>query len=512
MRINRKRSPEPEGKPQQAKPQQAQRGDGGGKQPPALEQRLQKLVELERGTRELLEQREAGRLAAEKAESEQRLAAAEAALADARARKEQQREAKRRLVGMEEALAKGRSEVERLKGELAAARRKTEEARNEIKPKSERRVAEAEQALAEAREETEKERGWRVELEKRLEAVEQSEREARDTLEQELTAAEAQAAAAAEQRIAELEKMLAETRAEAEREREQRVEVEQRLEILAERDVDTRRTRERQLAEFELKRAEAERTAAEAREALVRERAERNSERKRILAIEQQLQALVTTGSARPTPEGGQEELEGPTAEPPPAQQEPAAVDVGNQVEESAPDADREPVPPLLEALGPVQSGSEEETTEPEPAPSTEEESETEEELSEAEEELSEAEEELSEAEEELSDTEEDELSEAEEEGELSEAEEKPSKTPLQRMGVPRGRRRRRDRRLRNQMSVCVVCTRTLEGVNPKQLTASGWIVKGDVSICPECQGFGWQLPEGGGLPFRRSSAKQPSS
>ena len=208
MRLNPRQRPV-----EQAKPEQAERGDAGGKKPPALEQRLQTLVQLERGA------------------AERRLAEVEAALAEAQVRKHEQAEAQRKLARLEEALAEAWSEVKRMTGAIAEANRQAEEARNEIKPRSERRVAEAERAQAEALAKAEQERGLRAEIERRLETVEQSGREARAALEQELTAAQAKDAAEAELRIAELEEMLAQADAEAKWQSGQRTEIEQRLEM-----------------------------------------------------------------------------------------------------------------------------------------------------------------------------------------------------------------------------------------------------------------------------------------
>lgn len=431
---------------------------------PAVEQRLQELVELERATRDLFEQREAQQLEAWRAEADQRLGAAEALLAEAQTLEHQRHEAERSLIEMEKNLVDAWSEVARLRDELAEANRQADEARKEIKPRSERKIAEAESALAEVRAEVELERELRAELEERLETLEQSERQARETLEQQ--AVPAAKLEEAEQRVAELEEVLTGARDEAEREREQRGEMERRLEALVATEADADRSRQRQVSEAELKRVEAERAEREAQEALARVRAERDDEHKRLLAIDEELQALVTAPeSARPALEDGPGP-EGPPAEPPaPHQKEekPLGEHEGSEAEEQEPERISEPVPPLLEALG---SGQPRQATEPEPA------------------------EVVAEGEDEAPDP--------------SEAEEGSS--------IGRGRRLGRGRRPQNRSITCAVCNRAVQGQSPKQLTAAGWIFAGEAALCPDCQRFGWQLPQEGGLPFRRSSAGQPSS
>jgi hypothetical protein len=455
--FNRKPSPASNGKANQTDP-----GDVGGKEPSALEL-LQTLVELERESRDLLERREAERLATETAEAERRLVAAEAALLEGRVRNDQQREAQGRLAEQEQALAEARSEVERMADEIGKARREAEEARKEIKPRAERRIAEVQQTLAEARAETDQERERREELEARLEEVEQSARGALETFERELLASEAKKSAEAERRIAELEETLDEVQAEAESERVQRAEIEQRLEALAALEADARQTREQQLAELERRRADAERAAAEAREAMRRERAERNTERERILAIERQLQALVAPkGPAPQVPGQGQEDPESLTAEPfAPPREDPVDVEGDWEVEEPAPEVIRDSGP-ALDTLQADQPETEQEASMPEAEELTAE--------------------------------------------ELSEI-------PPDREGIPPPRRRRIGKRqFRKQAVVCAVCKSTLEGESPNQLKALGWTVLGGDALCPDCTLVGWQLPEGEGLPFRRSTEKQRSS
>ena len=67
-------------------------------------------------------------------------------------------------------------------------------------------------------------------------------------------------------------------------------------------------------------------------------------------------------------------------------------------------------------------------------------------------------------------------------------------------------------RRSQSRSYACAVCKRLPLGQRPKQLTAAGWAIAGEAALCPDCKDLGWQLPENGGLPFRPSSARQPSS
>jgi hypothetical protein len=53
----------------------------------------------------------------------------------------------------------------------------------------------------------------------------------------------------------------------------------------------------------------------------------------------------------------------------------------------------------------------------------------------------------------------------------------------------------------------CVVCHRAFMAGSEESLALSGWSVTGDVGLCPDCQAEGWQLPEGGHLPFRRGGS-----
>ena len=60
-------------------------------------------------------------------------------------------------------------------------------------------------------------------------------------------------------------------------------------------------------------------------------------------------------------------------------------------------------------------------------------------------------------------------------------------------------------------MITCAVCKRTEANQSPEEAEADGWILRSDLSLCPQCKSKGWQLPEAGGLPFRRPSARQTS-
>ena len=51
----------------------------------------------------------------------------------------------------------------------------------------------------------------------------------------------------------------------------------------------------------------------------------------------------------------------------------------------------------------------------------------------------------------------------------------------------------------------CAVCHRSIAAGSQQALEASGWVVRGDLGICPQCRSDGWQLPEGARLPHRRA-------
>ena len=49
----------------------------------------------------------------------------------------------------------------------------------------------------------------------------------------------------------------------------------------------------------------------------------------------------------------------------------------------------------------------------------------------------------------------------------------------------------------------CAVCDRSFVAGSADSLALSLWKVNGDVGLCPDCQGEGWQLPRGASVPFR---------
>jgi hypothetical protein len=68
--------------------------------------------------------------------------------------------------------------------------------------------------------------------------------------------------------------------------------------------------------------------------------------------------------------------------------------------------------------------------------------------------------------------------------------------------GTPSRASRRRRRRRSRQLGGCAVCGKPpAEGTDPEG--DGGWMVVGKTGLCPDCQGEGWQLPAGGGLPHR---------
>jgi hypothetical protein len=434
-------------------------GDDGA----AHEQRLQTLIQLEREARDLFERREAEQAAGWRAGAEARLAAAEAALEDLRSSERRRQESERALLDMEQNLVEAWQQVALVREELADAKREADQARKEIKPRSARQVEEARTELGEARAKSEDERRVREELEGRLEAAEQSEREAREMLGRGMSPSEAEAA---ERRIAELEETLAGVQDEIERERQQRIEMERRLEALVQQEVQADRTRDILLEESETKRLEAERAAEEGRQALARERELRELERKRISAIDEELRALVARDqSARPSLEEV-ESSEGPTAEPgtPSQKKNPVQGESGGEGEGHEHEQFTQSAPSLLEALAPGQSRD---AQKPEPAPQT---------------------------------------------PEGPDEAPEPGETMQDPSPAGRGRLLGRGRRRQNQSKTCSVCQRTQKERSAKQLTAAGWAIVGERALCSDCRHFGWQLPDDGGLPFRRSSAGQTSS
>ena len=83
-------------------------------------------------------------------------------------------------------------------------------------------------------------------------------------------------------------------------------------------------------------------------------------------------------------------------------------------------------------------------------------------------------------------------------------------KSPTAPISEP-GRLKRRKRVFETRGRTCAVCRRT-EAASPGALKAGGWALGAEIDLCPDCQEEGWQLPKGGSLPFRRSSARQQPS
>lgn len=54
------------------------------------------------------------------------------------------------------------------------------------------------------------------------------------------------------------------------------------------------------------------------------------------------------------------------------------------------------------------------------------------------------------------------------------------------------------------EAGACAICQRGFQAAGESELARSGWTVRGDVGLCPDCQADRWQLPEGARTPFRR--------
>jgi hypothetical protein len=65
---------------------------------------------------------------------------------------------------------------------------------------------------------------------------------------------------------------------------------------------------------------------------------------------------------------------------------------------------------------------------------------------------------------------------------------------------------RRRGQPFLEEPGDCAVCSRELQAASAEELATSGWIVQGEVGLCPNCQEDGWTLPEGAPLPTRQLS------
>jgi vacuolar-type H+-ATPase subunit H len=82
-----------------------------------------------------------------------------------------------------------------------------------------------------------------------------------------------------------------------------------------------------------------------------------------------------------------------------------------------------------------------------------------------------------------------------------------PRPEPQHREGLLSRFRRARGRAFISTEGYCAVCQRAFKAGSKENLDASGWLVSGDVGLCPSCQNEGWQLPEGARLPFRRGGS-----
>jgi hypothetical protein len=56
-----------------------------------------------------------------------------------------------------------------------------------------------------------------------------------------------------------------------------------------------------------------------------------------------------------------------------------------------------------------------------------------------------------------------------------------------------------------SELGHCAVCQKPFMAGSKENLRLSGWRVAGEVGVCPDCQGEGWQLPDGARRPFRRA-------
>lgn len=54
------------------------------------------------------------------------------------------------------------------------------------------------------------------------------------------------------------------------------------------------------------------------------------------------------------------------------------------------------------------------------------------------------------------------------------------------------------------EASACAICQRGFQAASEAEIARSGWTVRGDVGLCPECQADRWPLPEGARIPFKR--------
>jgi len=80
------------------------------------------------------------------------------------------------------------------------------------------------------------------------------------------------------------------------------------------------------------------------------------------------------------------------------------------------------------------------------------------------------------------------------------------AQAPPPRRGLMGRLGRRRGKIFITEPGACAVCQRTLVAGSQEALENSGWLINGEVGLCPDCQADGWQLPEGARLPFRRGA------
>src|SRR3954447_3872233 len=77
-----------------------------------------------------------------------------------------------------------------------------------------------------------------------------------------------------------------------------------------------------------------------------------------------------------------------------------------------------------------------------------------------------------------------------------------PAREPAPARAVPARPKARRLGRRRHARS-CSVCTRESAAERTPELVSAGWMIAGQVAVCPQCREAGWRTSEDGGLPFR---------
>jgi hypothetical protein len=71
---------------------------------------------------------------------------------------------------------------------------------------------------------------------------------------------------------------------------------------------------------------------------------------------------------------------------------------------------------------------------------------------------------------------------------------------------VSAGARRRFGRR-RGALPHCNVCGRVADSTDAAR---EHWVQAARMSLCPDCQAEGWQLPDGGTVPYRAAHHRRP--